>query len=248
MRLSGKLGSVVNRAASLSASHSSESGSPQVPSLVIIGNGKTRLALLKNLFKRSRRLKGPLETPDLIVVGLGNPEPHYLRTRHNAGWWLIDLLADRHSIELRRAHSTTRLGIGSIEGRTVALAKPRTHVNGSGEAVAYLLARLRTSPDRLLIVYDETALPPGKLRLRPKGSAAGHNGIKSIIGAVGSDDFARLRIGVGQPPPGTDRVGWVLGEMSSGDQELVDDAIERATQAIVSLMEDGIDRTMGQFN
>ena len=206
------------------------------------------MSLLKNLFKRNRRLKGPLETPDLIVVGLGNPEPHYLRTRHNAGWWLIDLLAKRHSIELRRAHSTTRLGIGNVEGRTVALAKPRTHVNGSGEAVAYLLARLRTTQDRLLIVYDETALPPGRLRLRPGGSAAGHNGIKSIIAALDSQDFARLRIGVGQPPPGADRVGWVLGEMSSDDQELVDDAIDRATQAIVSLMDDGIDRAMGQFN
>ena len=126
------------------------------------------MALLKNLFKRNRRLKGQLETPDLIVVGLGNPEPHYLRTRHNAGWWLIDLLAEKHSIDLRRAHSTTRLGIGTIGGRTVALAKPRTHVNGSGEAVAYLLARMRATQDRLLIVYDETALPPGKLRLRPR--------------------------------------------------------------------------------
>ena len=206
------------------------------------------MALLKNLFKRNRRLKGQLETPDLIVVGLGNPEPHYLRTRHNAGWWLIDLLAEKYSIELRRAHSTTRLGIGTVEGRTVALAKPRTHVNGSGEAVAYLLARLRATQDRLLIVYDETALPPGRLRLRPKGSAAGHNGIKSIIAALGNQDFARLRIGVGQPPPGTDRVGWVLGEMSSQDQGLVDDAIERAAQAIVGLMEEGIDRAMGRFN
>ena len=149
---------------------------------------------------------------------------------------------------MRRAHSTTRLGIGKIEGRTVALAKPRTHVNGSGEAVAYLLARLRTTQDRLLIVYDETALPPGKLRLRPQGSAAGHNGIKSIISALGNQDFARLRIGVGQPPPGTDRVGWVLGEMSSEDQKQVDDAIDSASQAIVSLMEDGIDRAMGRFN
>ena len=206
------------------------------------------MALLKNLFKRNRRLKGQLETPDLIVVGLGNPEPHYLRTRHNAGWWLIDLLAEKYSIELGRAHSTTRLGVGTVEGRTVALAKPRTHVNGSGEAVAYLLARLRATRDRLLIVYDETALPPGRLRLRPQGSAAGHNGIKSIISALGNQDFARLRIGVGPPPPGTDRVGWVLGEMSSQDQELVDDAIERAAQAIVSLMEDGIDTTMGRFN
>ena len=206
------------------------------------------VALIRNLFKRNRRLKGPLETPDLIVVGLGNPEPHYLRTRHNAGWWLIDLLAERHSIDLRRAHSTTRLGIGRIGEHAIALAKPRTHVNGSGSAVAYLLSRLRTTQDRLLIVYDETALPAGRIRLRPRGSAAGHNGIKSIIEALGNEDFARLRIGVGRPPPGTDRVGWVLGEMSPEDQKLVDAAVDMAAEAIVSLMNDGVDTAMSRFN
>ena len=101
---------------------------------------------------------------------------------------------------------------------------------------------------RLLVVYDEIALDAGKLRLRPRGSAAGHNGIKSIIDALGSQDFKRLRIGVGQPPPGADRVGWVLGEMSSEDQRLVDDAIHRAADAIVSLMEDGVDTAMSRFN
>ena len=186
--------------------------------------------------------------PDLIIVGLGNPEPHYARTRHNAGWWLIDLLAEKHGIEVGRAHSTTRLGVGTIGEYTVALAKPRTHVNGSGTAVRYLLARFRTTQDRLLIVYDETALPPGKLRLRPKGSAAGHNGIKSIIETLGNQDFARLRIGVGRPPPGGDMIGWVLGEMSAQDQELVDEAIVRAGDSILYLMDDGVDVAMNKVN
>ena len=148
----------------------------------------------------------------------------------------------------KRAHSTTRLGIGRINGHTVALAKPRTYVNRSGSAVNYLLTRFGVDRDRLLVVYDEIALDAGKLRLRPRGSAAGHNGIKSIIDALGSQDFKRLRIGVGGPPPGTDRVGWVLGEMSSEDQRLVDDAIHRAADAIVSLMEDGVDTAMSRFN
>ena len=208
------------------------------------------MAFIKNLIKRKRdrRLKGALETPDLIVVGLGNPGPQYENTRHNAGWWLIDLLAKRHSIEIRRAHSTTRIGVGKMGGCAVALAKPRTHVNGSGEAVRYLLARFRTTPARLLIVYDETALPPGRLRLRPEGGAAGHNGIKSIIDALGSQKFQRLRIGVGRPPPGTDMVGWVLGEMPRDDQQAVDDAIERAADAVLALMNDGIDATMSRYN
>ena len=203
--------------------------------------------ILKKLLRRKNN-SAETTKPDLIIVGLGNPEPHYARTRHNAGWWLVDILAEKHGIEVGRAHSTTRLGVGTVGQHTVAFAKPRTHVNGSGAAVRYLLARFRTTQDRLLIVYDETALPPGKLRLRPRGSAAGHNGIKSIIEALGNQDFARLRIGVGRPPPGDDMVGWVLGEMSAQDQELVDDAIERAADSILYLLEEGVDRAMNKVN
>ena len=203
--------------------------------------------ILKKLLRKNKFATDAVK-PDLIIVGLGNPEPHYARTRHNAGWWLIDLLSENHGIEVGRAHSTTRLGIGTIGEYNVALAKPRTHVNGSGAAVRYLLARFRTTQDRLLIVYDETALPAGKLRLRPKGSAAGHNGIKSIIDALGNQDFARLRIGVGQPPPGGDMVGWVLGEMPTEDRELVDDAIVRAADSILYLLTEGVDRAMNRVN
>ena len=207
------------------------------------------LPFIRNAFgKRRKKIKGDLPKPDLIIVGLGNPEPHYARTRHNAGWWLVDILAKKYGIEVGRAHSVTRLGVGEMKGHTVALAKPRTHVNGSGAAARYLLARFKTTRDRLLVVYDETALPPGKLRLRPKGGAAGHNGMKSIIESLGSQDFARLRIGVGQPPPGGDMVGWVLGEMNAEDQELVDAAVRRAENAILSLIEEGVDTAMNKAN
>ena len=202
--------------------------------------------ILKKLIRR-KKFSGTAK-PDLIVVGLGNPGPRYARTRHNAGWWLIDLLAEKYNIEVGRAHSTTRLGMGTVGGHTVALAKPRTHVNGSGAAVRYLLARFRTTQERLLVVYDETALPPGKLRLRPRGSAAGHNGIKSIIETLGNQDFARLRIGVGRPPPGGDMIGWVLGEMCAEDQELVDDAIVRAADSILYLLDEGVDVAMNKTN
>ena len=206
--------------------------------------------------RRSRRLKGALETPDLIVVGLGNPEPHYLNTRHNAGWWLVDALAERHRIEILRAHSTARLGVGKArlddgggERRVIALAKPRTHVNGSGEAVRYLLARFGVPQERLLVVYDEAALPPGKLRLRPKGGAAGHNGVKSIISALGgSRDFARLRIGIGKPEPGGDMVGWALGEPSPEDRELIDAAIAKGADAVLTVLNEGVETAMNRFN
>ena len=216
------------------------------PTLEFRANTSSTIMILKKLLRKKN--SADILKPDLIIVGLGNPEPHYARTRHNAGWWLIDLLAEKHGIEVGRAHSTTRLGVGTIGEYTVALAKPRTHVNGSGTAVRYLLARFRTTQDRLLIVYDETALPPGKLRLRPKGSAAGHNGIKSIIETLGNQDFARLRIGVGRPPPGDDMIGWVLGEMSAQDQDLVDEAIVRAGDSILYLMDDGVDVAMNKVN
>ena len=206
--------------------------------------------------RRSRRLKGPLETPDLIVVGLGNPEPHYLNTRHNAGWWLVDALAERCGIEILRAHSTARLGVGEARGgadgggesRVIALAKPRTHVNGSGAAVRYLLARFGVSQERLLVVYDEAALPPGGLRLRPGGGAAGHNGVKSIIAALGGQDFARLRIGVGRPPGGGDMVGWALGEPSAEDRKLIEDAVARGADAVLTVLNEGVEAAMNRFN
>ena len=205
--------------------------------------------------RRSRRLKGPLETPDLIVVGLGNPEPHYLNTRHNAGWWLVDALAKRHGIEILRAHSTARLGVGETRAdeaggarRVLALAKPRTHVNGSGAAVRYLLARFGVPQDRLLVVYDEAALPPGALRLRPGGGAAGHNGVKSIISDLGGQDFARLRIGVGRPPPGGDMVGWALGEPSAEDRKLIEDAVARGADAVLTVLNEGVESAMNRFN
>ena len=202
------------------------------------------------ILKKFLRKKNSIETanPDLIVVGLGNPEPHYALTRHNAGWWLVDLLAQQHNVNIARAHSTTRLGLGTIGEHTIALAKPRTHVNGSGASVRYLLARLRTTQERLLVVYDETALPPGRLRLRPRGSAAGHNGVKSIIEALGNQDFARLRIGVGRPTAGDDMIGWVLGEMPQDDQNLVDGAIARAADSIPYLLHEGVDATMNKIN
>ena len=206
--------------------------------------------------RRSRRLKGALETPDLIVVGLGNPEPHYLNTRHNAGWWLVDALAKRHGIEILRAHSTARLGVGEARAddeaggarRVLALAKPRTHVNGSGAAVRYLLARFGVPQDRLLVVYDEAALPPGGLRLRPGGGAAGHNGVKSIISELGGQDFARLRIGVGRPPPGGDMVGWALGEPSAEDRKLIEDAVARGADAVLTVLNEGVESAMNRFN
>ena len=127
------------------------------------------------------------------IVGLGNPGPKYAETRHNIGFWFIDLLAKKHSVQLERKHKTSIIGECMIEGQRVILVKPRTFVNLSGQSVEYLLARYSITLDKLLIVYDDISLPAGKLRLRPEGSAGGHNGIRSIIGSTKSQDFPRMR-------------------------------------------------------
>ena len=186
--------------------------------------------------------------PKLVVVGMGNPGSEYANTRHNAGFWCIDRIADDHSISLSRRNRSALVGEGVIEGRPVALAKPRTFVNRSGQAIVYLLARYRISPADLLVIYDEADLPLGKIRLRPAGSAGGHHGVKSIIEAIGTEDFPRLRLGIGPPPAGTDQVAYVLGAMSEKEQEVANDAVQRAAEAVVGVLTEGITATMNRFN
>jgi PTH1 family peptidyl-tRNA hydrolase len=188
------------------------------------------------------------EPPALIVVGLGNPGPKYAPTRHNAGFWCIDRFAARHGIVMSRSHQTALLGEGVVNGKRVVLAKPRTFVNRSGEAVRYLMARYGVPIDRMLIVYDDIALAPGRIRLRARGSAGGHNGIKSVIEAASTQEFPRLRIGVGAPGSESDQIGHVLGVLSADEQKAVDDAIERAADSIEAVLSSGIDSAMNVYN
>ena len=184
----------------------------------------------------------------LVIVGLGNPGPEYARTRHNAGFWCVDVLARRHAVTLERKHRLAISGEGEILDCPVALVKPRTYMNRSGEAIRYLMARYGVSPERLLIVYDDINLPPGKLRLRPKGSAGGHNGIRSVIEAAGTQQFPRLRIGIGKPADGTGQVEYVIGDMPPEERKVADEAVERAADAVACLLTQGIDETMSRFN
>ena len=201
-----------------------------------------RFDILKPLSRRRP------EPPALIVVGLGNPEPRFENTPHNVGFWCVERLAKRHALTLNRAHRTTRLAEGEVEGHRVALARPRTYVNRTGEAVRYLLARYRLTRERLLIISDDIALPPGKIRLRERGSAGGHNGIRSVIETLGSEDFARLRIGVGHAPPGADQIGYLLGEMAPDQRRQVEEAVDSAADAVACVLTDGITEAMNRFN
>ena len=183
-----------------------------------------------------------------LVVGLGNPGPRYTDTRHNVGFWCLDHLAKVNSIVISQRRRHVEIGEGVIAGQPVVLAKTRTFMNESGRAVQSLLARYRSSPDDLLTIHDDMDLPVGKLRLRPRGSPGGHNGMRSVVDAIGSSDFPRLRIGIGRPSSSAGEVEYVLGAMSSEDRENVDAAVRRASEALVCLLAEGIDAAMDRFN
>ncbi len=184
----------------------------------------------------------------LIVVGLGNPGARYNSTRHNVGFRFIDLLAKRADIRLNDRRAKAVLGEGRIEGHEVVLAKPRTFMNNSGEGIEYLLARFGGGPSSLLVVYDEMALPTGRIRLRASGSHAGHNGIRSIISSVQTDAFPRLRIGVGVPNQGGPSVPHVLGKFSKEEEPLIAQAVQDAVAAVQCMLEENIDVAMNRYN
>ena len=194
------------------------------------------------------RRRAPQGPPSLIVVGLGNPGPEYADTRHNIGYRFVDRIARANGVTLSRRHRSAIVGEGTIDGHPIVLAKPRTFVNRSGEAVSYLLTRYRTAAEGLLIVYDEMELPLGKVRLRPRGSAGGHNGIKSIVDALGTQDFPRLRIGIGRPSGDSDPIAYVLGVPGDEEQAAVLDSIEFASKVAVTLLTEGIDVAMNRYN
>ncbi|MCH7625441.1 MAG: aminoacyl-tRNA hydrolase [Chloroflexi bacterium] len=196
----------------------------------------------------ARRERAIEEPPSLVVVGLGNPGSKYAETRHNVGFWSIDRIATEYSIDVSSRNKATVVGEGTIAEQRVVLARPRTFVNRSGEAARYLLARYRIPSDKLLIIYDDINLPLGKLRLRVRGSAGGHNGIKSIIEALGGEEFPRLRIGIGRPSAGQDQISYVIGAMSPEERKVADDMLDRVTQAVSAILTDGIDAAMSGFN
>jgi PTH1 family peptidyl-tRNA hydrolase len=157
-------------------------------------------------------------------------------------------VAEQSSIRLSKRRRLALVGEGEIGGRAVTLARSRTFVNISGQAVTSLLARYRSSAAELLVIYDDMDLPAGRMRLRPHGGSGGHNGLKSIIGSLGTQEFPRLKIGIGRPASGDDEVRHVLGRMSTDDRTRVEAAVERAAQAVVCLLTEGIDVAMSRYN
>lgn len=184
-----------------------------------------------------------------LIVFLGNPGPQYNGTRHNAGFMVCDILERRLGVSVNRLKFRALTAKVTINGTSVVLMKPQTYMNLSGEAVRPMADFYRIPADHVLVVSDEIALVPGKIRLRPSGSAGGHNGLRSIIAQLGTSNFPRLRLGVGSPPhPDYDMKDWVLGVLRNEDAEAFSAAAEKAADCIECLVREGIDRAMTKYN
>ena len=184
-----------------------------------------------------------------IIVGLGNPTKEYNNTRHNIGFDVIDKLADMYSISVLEKKHKALVGKGIINGQKVILAKPQTYMNLSGESVRELVDYYKVDEEtELVIIYDDISLDVGQLRIRKKGSAGGHNGIKSIIQHLGTDVFPRIKMGVGEKPKGYDLADYVLGHFKKEERIIMDESIISASKAIELMVIDEIGEAMNQYN
>ena len=185
----------------------------------------------------------------LIVVGLGNPGREYARTRHNVGFDVLDVLSEKTGIALTKSAMHGLIGEGFVGGEKLVLVKPQTFMNLSGQCVTELVSWYKPEMDRLLVVYDDIDLPLGKLRLRKSGSAGTHNGMRSIIGLLGTQDFPRLRVGVGKRPDDWELVDWVLSHYQTPeDRQTQFDAFLLAADVVLDYMKNGLDSAMRMAN
>ncbi len=183
----------------------------------------------------------------LAIIGLGNPGANYDKTRHNVGFRVIDLMSRRYGIAVSRTRSRALVGEGLAGGQRIALVKPQTYMNLSGESVQDLMRWYKLAPQDILIISDDIDLPPGSVRIRPHGGAGTHNGLRNIIQMTGSNRFPRIRIGVGAPPPQWDLKDWVLSGFGE-DQTVMDEALRTAADAADCFITGGIDLAMNRFN
>lgn len=184
-----------------------------------------------------------------VIVGLGNPDKKYEATRHNIGFDVIDAIAEKYNIDVRDKKHKALVGSGVIEGMKVLLVKPLTYMNLSGESVAEVMNFYKLDPEEdMLVIFDDISLAPGNIRIRKKGSAGGHNGIKNIIAMTGTQNFMRIKVGVGEKPAGWDLADHVLGRFDKEDRVKVDDAIKDAVDAAVLMMQGDVDKAMNEFN
>lgn len=185
----------------------------------------------------------------MLIVGLGNPEARFDGTRHNIGFCVIDALADKYGIQLLEKSQKSLLGSGSIEGAEVVLLKPQTYMNSSGESIVEVLKKYNISPEtEMIVVYDDISLDVGRIRVRGRGRAGGHNGVKSIIECIESEEFKRVKVGVGENPPGVTLIEHVLGQFSKEEEQDIAAATNQAVCATVSMMTSDISVVANQYH
>ena len=183
-----------------------------------------------------------------LIVGLGNPEPEYSNTRHNMGFNTINLLANEYKIELNKSKFKGIYGIGEIENQKVILLKPQTYMNLSGETLIDIYNYYKVDPENIVVIYDDIDLDVGKIRIRKKGSAGTHNGMRSIIKCLGLSDFPRIRVGVSRPRPGQDLADFVLSRFRKEESDDLQVGLEKAAKSVDCMIRENIDKAMNQYN
>ncbi|MGI5987848.1 MAG: aminoacyl-tRNA hydrolase [Dysosmobacter sp.] len=186
---------------------------------------------------------------DWLIVGLGNPGEKYAHTRHNMGFLTVDLLAEQEGQKLNKVKFKSAFNIFPFAGQRCLVMKPQTYMNLSGEAVREAVQFYKIPPERVLVIYDDVSLPVGKLRVRPTGSAGGHNGIKNIIAHLGTQDFPRIKIGTGAPAGGgAEMIDWVIGVPSRAEREILVESFRRAIDAAACIIQNGCQKAMNDYN
>ena len=184
-----------------------------------------------------------------LIVGLGNPGPEYAKTRHNIGFRCLDIVADKLGCAIDKGKFQGLYGVTSYHGNKIYLLKPLTYMNLSGRSVLQLSAYFQIPPERIIVLFDDISLEPGRMRVRSNGSAGGHNGIKSIIQELGSQDFPRVKIGVGaKPHPDFDLAAWVLSPFTASEEKALAVSLENGARAVLTILEEGVSQAANAYN
>lgn len=183
-----------------------------------------------------------------LIVGLGNPENEYANTRHNMGFNVINKIAEEYNIDVTKTKFRGICGSGNINGEKIVLLKPQTYMNLSGESINQYMAFYKIEPEDLIIIYDDIDTQPGKIRVRKQGSAGTHNGMKSVVSCIGSENFTRVRVGIGMPEYKGDLMNYVIGNIREEDKENLNKGIELAQKAVIEIIKSGVDSAMNKFN
>ena len=183
-----------------------------------------------------------------LIVGLGNPEEEYSKTRHNMGFNTINKLSQQYNIDVKQNKFQALYGSGIIEKEKVILLKPQTYMNLSGNSVKKIVDFYKIEKEKILVIYDDMDIDPGKIKIRKKGSSGGHNGIKSIIQMIGTEDFTRIRVGIGRPMHKGDEINYVIGAIPEVELKKLEEGTEKAQKAVDEILKNGVDSAMNKYN